>query len=61
MKEKSKRMVHLLPGVLEIRPLVTPALTSNSPFLYANRREDVAGALSHIPEQFTFSTRNIVN
>ena len=30
------------PGVHEIRPLVTPALTSNSPFLYANRREDLA-------------------
>ena len=29
-------------GVHEIRPLVTLALTSNSPFLYANRREDVA-------------------
>ena len=42
MKETSKRIVHVLPGVHEIRPLVTPALTSNSPFLYANRREDVA-------------------
>ena len=42
MKETSKRNVNVLPGVHEIRPLVTPALTSNSTFLYANRREDVA-------------------
>ena len=44
MKETSKRIVHVLPGVHEIRPLVTPALTSNSPFSLcnANRREDVA-------------------
>ena len=32
MKETSKRIVHVLPGVHEIRPLVIPALTSNSPF-----------------------------
>ena len=42
MKETSKRILHVLPGVHEIRPLVTPALTSNSTFLYANRREDLA-------------------
>ena len=42
MKETSKRIVHVLPEVHEIRPLVTPALTSNSPFLCANRRENVA-------------------
>ena len=32
MKETSKRIVRVLPGVHEIWPLVTPALTSTSPF-----------------------------
>ena len=36
------------PGVHEIRSLVTLALTSNSPFLYANRREDVAVQLKSL-------------
>ena len=42
MKETSKRIVRVLPGVHEIWPLVTPALTSTSPLWNANRREDVA-------------------
>ena len=36
------------PGVHEIRSLVTLALTSNSPFLYANRREDVVVQLKSL-------------
>ena len=61
MKETSKRIVRVLPGVHEIWPLVTPALTSTSPFhcgMQIGGRMwlfKVAGALSKAPQQLTFS------
>ena len=58
MKEKSKDIVHVLPGVHEIRPLVTPALLL--PFIVSCKSEggcscstEIAGALSQAPQQFT--------
>ena len=65
MKETSKRVVHVLTGVHEIRPLVTPALTSTSPFIVSCKSEggsscstEIAGALSQAPQQFTYPARN---
>ena len=46
MKETSKRIVHVLPGVHEIRPLFfsdsRPNIKFSLSLCHANRREDVA-------------------